>query len=574
MTAIAPHTAYFSMEIAVDQQLYTYSGGLGYLAGSHMRSAHDIGIPMTGVTILWRNGYGEQRIDDDINKVELAYSQRPTDFLEDTGVTVNVSIFGEKVAIKAYRLNPTTFGTVPIIYLSTDVAGNSEYAREWTSILYGGDDGARVAQETILGVGGVRALRALGIQVDTFHMNEGHALPLAFELLRENNQDIDAVRNQVVFTTHTPVAAGNEVHPGELLEEGGFLVDTPLPEATKLGGEPFSVTAAALKLSRIANGVSQLHGAVANNMWDHVENRCPIIAITNGVNQPYWQDSGFRTAQTPTDYRARKLALKQELLPQLITEPGKDFDPNRLTLVWARRFTGYKRADLMFRNPARMEALLRSGKLQILAAGKFHPKDTSGREAMEKLIGLAKKYPNMAVLPNYELELSYQLKCVADVWLNNPRRPKEASGTSGMSAAMNGALHLSTHDGWAVEGTFHGVNGYLINPGEHAYTTTDEQDEADYQSLMSILEDEIIPTYYETPRHWGTLMQRSAESVCSTFNTHRMVMEYFNRMYIDHEPFQQGLQPDLAAVGGQQLYPAESASADDMVYGLKQPAVV
>lgn len=568
MTAY-PHTAYFSMEIAVDQQLYTYSGGLGYLAGSHMRSAYDLGFPMTGVTILWNHGYGEQHINDD-NTVTLKYSKRPTDFLTDTGVVVNVSIFGEDVKVKVLRLEPDTFGTVPILYLSTDVDGNSEHAKEWTSILYGGDDGARVAQEIILGVAGMRAIRALDIPIDTFHMNEGHALPLAFELLRENNQDIDAVRKQVVFTTHTPVAAGNEIHPAKLLNESGFFVETSYEQAVKLGGEDFSVTAAALKLSRIANGVSQLHGDVANNMWATVEGRCPIIAITNGVNQPYWQDLGFKVAQSPVDFRARKLALKQELLSQLV-DPNKDFDPTRLTLVWARRFTGYKRADLMFRDMARMEALLKSKKIQILVAGKFHPKDTSGRDAMQKLIGLAKQYDNMAVLPNYELELSLKMKCVADVWLNNPRRPKEASGTSGMSAAMNGALHFSTHDGWAVEGTFHGINGYLINPGEHHYTTQDQQDEADYQSFINTLENDIIPTYYDDADTWGTMMQRSSESVCSYFTTHRMVMEYFNRMYIDHEPFKQKLQDDLLSIGGQQQdnhqpYPAESS--------VKEPAAV
>ncbi len=545
MSTSHPLTAYFSMEIAVDQALYTYSGGLGYLAGSHMRSAYELGLPMVGVTILWKNGYGEQSIDPQTGEVSLHYSPRNNDFLTDTGVVVDVTIFNEPVKIKVFRLESETFDTVPILLLSTDVEGNSEHAKKWTDVLYGGDEGARVAQEVILGVGGMRAIRALSLPVEVFHMNEGHALPMAFELLREENQNIEAVRRQVVFTTHTPVAAGNEIHPADLLKDGGFFVETPKEEAIKLGGENFSVTAAALKLSRLANGVSQLHGQVANDMWKDVEGRCPIIAITNGVNQRYWQDRWFAISSKSSDYLARKAELKEDLLPKLINDPTKKFDPKRLTLVWARRFTGYKRADLMFRDAKRMDALLRNGKVQLIVAGKFHPKDTSGRDAMEWLINKAKSYPNMVVLPNYELNLSYDMKRVADVWLNNPRRPMEASGTSGMSASMNGALHFSTHDGWAVEGTLHGINGFLINPGEHDYDTKEQQDEADYQSLMNCLENEIVPLYYGNTKRWGQMMRRAAQTAACFFTTHRMVLEYFNRLYMDHHPFEQRLHDDL-----------------------------
>ena len=281
-----PNVAYFSMEIALDQSLSTYSGGLGFLAGSHMLSAGYLQLPIVGVTMLWSYGYYDQRIDQK-GQVEVAYIRKYYDFLTDVGVSTTVDIFGEKVKIKAYRVEPELFGACPVYLLTTDVDGNSEWAKSISHKLYDGNEKIRIAQETVLGVGGIRILQAVGYKFDVVHMNEGHALPAAFELLNQNKGDLNAVRKQTVFTTHTPVAAGNEVHWVDTLMDGGFFAGCSRETAVELGGENFSLTVAALKMSRIANAVSQLHGLVANKMWEWVEDRCPIRAITYAVDLHY-----------------------------------------------------------------------------------------------------------------------------------------------------------------------------------------------------------------------------------------------------------------------------------------------
>src|SRR5574344_133266 len=284
-----PNVAYFSMEIAMDQSLSTYSGGLGFLAGSHMLSAGYLQMPMVGVTMLWSYGYYDQRIDHS-GQVEVAYIRKYYDFLTDIGVSTEVEIFGEKVKVKAYRVEPELFGTCPVYLLTTDVEGNSEWAKSISYKLYDGNEKIRIAQETVLGIAGVRILQKVNYKFDVIHMNEGHALPAAFELLSQFKGDMNEVKKRTVFTTHTPVAAGNEVHGVDTLLEGGFFAGATRETAVNLGGENFSLTVAALRMSRIANAVSQLHGLVANKMWEWVDGRCPIRAITNAVNLNYWQD--------------------------------------------------------------------------------------------------------------------------------------------------------------------------------------------------------------------------------------------------------------------------------------------
>ncbi len=541
-----PNVAYFSMEIAIDQSLATYSGGLGFLAGSHMQSAGYLQMPMVGVTMLWSYGYYDQRIDHN-GEVEVAYIRKSYDFLTDLNVKTTVDVFGEKVTIKAYRVEPEFFGTCPVYLLTTDIEENSEWARKISHKLYDGDEKIRIAQETVLGVGGVRILQAVGYKFDVIHMNEGHALPAAFELLRQYNGNLNEVRKRTVFTTHTPVAAGNEVHWVDTLMEGGFFAGCPRDKAVSLGGENFSLTVAALRMSRIANAVSQLHGLVAKKMWDWVQGKCPIKAITNAVNLHYWQDERIANAQKPQELLDAKIEMKKDLCQYISDNCGKRFDPNVLTITWARRFADYKRAWLILMDKPRIEKLLNENKVQLVFAGKFHPDDKMGKEMFNKILKESQTMKNVAVLPGYELALSAKLKKGSDIWLNTPLRPFEASGTSGMSANMNGALHLSILDGWAVEGTWNGINGYTVEyPGLDDDIPWEERHWKDHKRIMDILENEIIPTYYENPTEWARLMRQALRTSEAYFNSDRMVVEYYNRLYkpIAHAGQEAGMEED------------------------------
>jgi len=526
-----PKVAYFSMEIAIDQSLATYSGGLGFLAGSHMQSAGYLQMPMVGVTMLWSFGYYDQRIDQTGN-VEVAYIRKYYDFLTDLNVSTTVKVFDEDVIVKAYKVESELFGTCPIYLLTTDVEGNSEWARKISHKLYDGDEKIRIAQETVLGIGGVRILQAVGYDFDCIHLNEGHALPAAFELLRQYNGDLKEVRRKTVFTTHTPVPAGNEVHRVEILSECGFFSGCSKETAIELGGEDFSLTVAALRMSRIANAVSQLHGLVANKMWDWVKDRCPIKAITNAVNLHYWQDARIANAKSDQELLDAKYEMKKDLFQYISDTQGKRFDPNVLTITWARRFADYKRAWLILMDEQRIEKLLNENKVQLIFAGKFHPDDTMGKETFNNILRKSYNMKNVVVLPGYELALSAKLKKGSDIWLNTPTRPLEASGTSGMSANMNGALHFSTYDGWTVEGTFPGINGYTIEyPGLDDDIPWEERHWKDHRCMMNTLENEVIPTYYENKQEWARLMRQAMRTAEGYFNSDRMVIEYFNRVY-------------------------------------------
>ncbi len=555
-----PKVAYFSMEIAMDQSLSTYSGGLGFLAGSHMQSAGYLQMPMVGVTMLWSYGYYDQRIDHEGN-VEVAYIRKYYDFLTDLDITVDVETFGETVKVKAFRVEPKLFGTCPVYLLTTDIDGNSEWARKISHKLYDGDEKIRIAQETILGIGGIRVLQAAGLDFDVVHMNEGHALPAAFELLRQFNGDMEAVKRKTVFTTHTPVAAGNEVHWVDTLMQGGFFSGCSRERAVELGGENFSLTVAALRMSRIANAVSQLHGLVANKMWEWVDGRCPIRAITNAVNLHYWQDDRIKNAQTFDDLLNAKVEMKKELFKYIADTAGKRFDPNVLTITWARRFADYKRAWLIFMDKERILKLLNANKVQLIFAGKFHPDDVMGREMFNKILHTSYELKNVVVLPGYELELSARLKKGSDIWFNTPLRPFEASGTSGMSANMNGALHFSIYDGWTVEGTFNGINGYTVEyPGLDDEIPWEERHWKDHDCIMNILENQIIPTYYNNKQEWARLMQQAIRTAEGYFNSDRMVIEYYNRIYkpIAHEELNGNLKGEIGKT--------ESPSSDAWTY--------
>lgn len=526
-----PNVAYFSMEIAMDQSLSTYSGGLGFLAGSHMQSAGYLQMPIVGITMLWSYGYYDQRIDH-TGQVEVAYIRKYYDFLTDLDIYTEVETFGEKVKVKAYRVEPNLFGTCPVYLLTTDVEGNSEWARSISYKLYDGNEKIRIAQETILGIAGIKILQTVGYNFDVIHMNEGHALPAAFELLRQYNGNLEQVKRKTVFTTHTPVAAGNEVHWVDTLIQGGFFAGCPREKVVALGGENFSLTVAALRMSRISNAVSQLHGLVANKMWEWVDGRCPIRAITNAVNLHYWQDPRIGEAKTATELLKAKRDMKVELFKYIADTAGKRFDPDVLTITWARRFADYKRAWLILMDKDRLNKLLDANKIQIIFAGKFHPDDVMGREMFNKILHRSHTLKNVVVLPGYELALSARLKRGSDIWLNTPLRPFEASGTSGMSANMNGTLHLSIYDGWTVEGTFDGINGYTIEyPGLDDEMPWEERHWKDHECVMSKIENEIIPTYYDNKEEWARLMRQAIRTSEAYFNSDRMVIEYYNRLY-------------------------------------------
>jgi len=529
--------AYFSMEFAIHQALKIYSGGLGFLAGSHMRSAYDLQQNIIGVGILWSYGYYDQERDEDRNLV-AKFRRKRYYFLEDTGISVTVNINGKNVVVKALLLPSETFSTAPMLLLTTDVEENDYLSRTITHKLYDHNTETRIAQEIVLGIGGVKVLEALEQTIEVYHMNEGHSLPMVFELMHKY-KDIEQVRQKVVFTTHTPEKAGNEEHDINLLCKMGFFNSLPLEtvrEITGIYGDMFSLTVGALKLAKIANAVSKIHCDVSNKMWSHIEGRCPITYITNAQNRRYWADKGLlRALDEHEDYEleSRKKHLKRMLFIEVANQTGKMFDPNILTIVWARRFAEYKRPGLLKYDLERFERFVNNAKypVQIIWAGKPYPFDTQAINLFNELNYISRSYKNVAVLVGYELGLSMMLKKGADVWLNTPRITREASGTSGMSAAMNGAINLSVADGWHPEYSIEEVNSFTIAPVS-SELSLDEQDRMDNENLMNILENQVAPIYYDNQERWIEMMKRSLTDVIPAFDSGRMAHQYYNKMYI------------------------------------------
>ncbi|WP_044419481.1 alpha-glucan family phosphorylase [Halarcobacter anaerophilus] len=528
--------AYFSMEFAIHQALKIYSGGLGFLAGSHMRSAYDLKQNLIGVGMLWSYGYYDQGRDED-RYLKIEFIRKRYYFLEDLNITVSVDINGKEVFVRAYLVPSELFNCAPLILLSTDIPENDYLSRTITHKLYDSNSETRVAQEIVLGVGGTRVLEELGINPEIYHMNEGHSLPMAFELYQKF-KDINEVKKRVVFTTHTPEKAGNEEHKITFLSKMGFFGQTPLEEVRKITGikkEKFSLTVGALKMSKIANGVSKIHGDVANDMWKEVENRCKIISITNAQNRRYWVDKSLlRALDEHEDFElaARKKHLKRMLFDEVANQTGKMFDPEILTIVWARRFAEYKRPGLLKYDLQRFENLINNQKypIQIIWAGKPYPFDSQAINIFNEITHMARSHKNIAVLVGYELDLSMKLKKGADIWLNTPRVTREASGTSGMSAAMNGAINLSIADGWHPEFCREGVNSFTI-PTEGRGLSIEEQDRLDNKNLMDILENKIIPLYYDNKKEWLDIKKNSISDVIPAFDSGRMVHEYYTLMY-------------------------------------------
>lgn len=528
--------AYFSMEFAIHQALKIYSGGLGFLAGSHMRSAYDLGQNVLGVGILWSYGYYDQARDEDRN-LKVEFRRKRYYFLQDLGITVEVVINGKPIKVKPFLVPSEIFNTAPIILLSTDIEENDYLSRTITHKLYDANEETRIAQEIVLGIGGAKTIEALKINPDIYHMNEGHALPLVFEL-HNKYKNFDDIKKKVVFTTHTPEAAGNEEHNLTLLHKMGFFANISIEKVKEFMGtnnDSFSLTVGALKAAKIANGVSKLHSQVACKMWSHIENKCDIVHITNAQNRRYWVDKGLLKAlDEHEDYEleARKKHLKRMLFDEVANQTGKMFDPNILTIVWARRFAEYKRPGLLKYDFQKFLELVNNKDMpiQIIWAGKPYPFDNGAINIFNEISYISRNLKNVAVLIGYELNLSKMLKKGADIWLNTPRITKEASGTSGMSAAMNGAINLSTIDGWHPEFEKHGVNCFTI-PAVDYHLPIEEQDYLDNKSLMDILSNEVIPMYYKNHSQWMSIMKNSMLDTLNAFDSARMAHEYYVKMY-------------------------------------------
>jgi starch phosphorylase len=531
--------AYFSMEFAVHQPLKIYSGGLGFLAGSHLRSAYDLRQNMIAVGILWKYGYYDQARNQD-QTLQVQWNEKIYSFLEDTGIKFQILIHDHPVWVKVWYLNPETFQSAPLFLLSTDVPENDYVSQTITHRLYDANVATKVAQFILLGVGGAKLIDELGFRPDLYHLNEAHGVSAAFYLYKKFGNSLEEVRKHLVFTTHTPEEAGNEKHDMQLCYKMSYFCGLSIEEVrgiTGLGGDDqFNHSLAALRMARLSNGVSQLHGDVSQKMWSKHDSICPIIAITNAQNWRYWADKQlYRFADDHEDERFddRKRHLKKRAFEVIADQTGKLFNPDVLTVVWARRFAGYKRAELLTRDIQRFEALMNHPKfpVQFVWAGKPYPVDYPAISDFNHLVHLSKKYKNMAVCIGYELALSKRLKQGADIWLNNPRVPREASGTSGMTAAMNGAVNFSTNDGWIPEFINSGNNGFVVPPVDYTNMHVQDQDEYDLNKMYEMLENQIIPLYYGQRDTWRQIMKNGMKDVRFQFDANRMAHEYYEKLY-------------------------------------------
>jgi glycogen phosphorylase len=545
------------MEIAIDPRMPTYSGGLGVLAGDTLRSAADLGLPMAAFTLLHRKGYFQQHLDANGVQSEDVQPWNPADFCTEEPARVSVSVEGRAVAVRAWRydLVGRAGHVVPIYLLDTDLDGNSGWDRGLTDHLYGGDTNYRLEQEIVLGMGGPRMAKALGLTVNVYHMNEGHAALLTLALLERemaggpagapSEAEIDLVRRQCVFTTHTPVPAGHDRFSTEqAVRILGSERTARLEKLRCFEDGMLNMTLLALRFSRFANGVAMQHAKVSSKMFPEFK----INSITNGVHAPTWVSEPIQQlldAHIPVWRRdnlylrnaidlpldqllAAHARAKEELLAEVGSRTGMVLNPRVLTLGFARRAATYKRASLLLTDPARLVKIAAAaGGLQIVYAGKAHPQDEPGKALIQSVVARAGKLSNdvlrIVYLEDYGWNLGAQLTAGADVWVNTPRRPYEASGTSGMKAALNGVPSLSILDGWWIEGCMEGLTGWAIEDG------ADDVAEAD--SLYRKLESAVVPLYLDAPENWARLMRTTLAYNGSYFNTNRMVKQYSRNAY-------------------------------------------
>ena len=553
--------AYFSMEVAADPRMPTYSGGLGILAGDTLKSCADLKIPLVAVSLLYSKGYFDQKLDEWGNQQEFPVAWEPSRFVRLLPITVRVPIENRSVVVRAWQYDITGYTgySVPLILLDTNVDENAPPDQELTAFLYGGDERYRLAQEIILGMGGVRMLRALGYnQLERFHMNEGHASLLVLELLRERRGqgaeewDFHGVRSRCVFTTHTPVPAGHDQFSYDLVK--GVLGETiPVEMVQMLGGKNrLNMTLLALNLSRYVNGVAKRHGEVSQEMFPGYS----IDSITNGVHSFTWTCDSFKKlydrhiAGWVNDPFSLRYAVsipkgeiwdahveaKGRLIDEVHRRTGMSLKPDMLTIGFARRATLYKRADLVFSDPGQlMEIASTVGPIQFVFAGKSHPKDDPGKDLIRRVFHFARQLKDqipIAYLENYDMELGKLLTSGVDLWLNTPLRPLEASGTSGMKAAHNGVPSFSTLDGWWIEGHIEGVTGWSIGPGPQDLHRQDAANEQDARELYHKLRTVIAPMFYRDRDRWIDIMRQAIAFNASFFNTHRMVQQYAANAYV------------------------------------------
>ena len=566
--------AYFSMEIAISPEMPTYSGGLGVLAGDTLRAAADMGLPLAAVTLAHRKGYFRQHLDANGVQTEEEQPWSPESMLASEQVVVTITVEGRPVSIKAWRydMQGVTGHTIPIYLLDTNLEENDPQDRMLGDHLYGGDGDYRLRQETVLGMGGARILAALGYQPTVYHMNEGHAALLAVALLEQylygrsfdsvSGSEVDAVRQKCVFTTHTPVPAGHDRFSSE--QAYRILGKDRAATLERLGcfhDGLLNMTYVALRFSRFVNGVAMQHGKVSRAMFPDYT----IDAITNGVHAATWTSAPFLAAfdrhlprwrqdnvtlryaiDIPEEEIAEAHAeSKRALLSAVKQRTGQELNQDIFTIGFARRAATYKRADLLFTDPDRLVRYAKEfGGLQIIYSGKAHPADDPGKAKIRHVIELAKQLNSdklqIVYVENYAWDLGALLTSGVDLWLNTPKRPYEASGTSGMKAALNGVPSLSILDGWWIEGWIEGVTGWAIE--DH------EEDAGEANSLYEHLEQVILPLYYRQPEQWRRIMRSTIALNGSFFNTQRMLEQYVTNAYFPEAPvahYAEALEPVL-----------------------------
>jgi starch phosphorylase len=545
--------AYFSMEIALTGDIPTYSGGLGVLAGDTIRSSADLRIPLVAVTLISRKGYLKQEITREGKQIEHPVEWTPSKFMNELAPRVRVQIQGREVRIKAwlYDNQSLTGGLVSILFLDTDVEGNTPEDRGITSFLYGGDERYRLKQEIVLGIGGVKMLEASGFKVRKYHMNEGHSSLLTLELLRKNEMSLDKVRDLCIFTTHTPVEAGHDKFPYDIVHETmGEII--PLETLKRLGGQDrLNMTRLALNLSKYVNGVAKRHKDFSLKLFPGHH----ISAITNGVHSFTWTCDSFRKlydkylpgwANEPEllvrvdgipdeEIWEAHIEAKEKLVDFVKQKANVNLDRDVLTLGFARRATEYKRPNLLFSDLEKLREINSKGRMQTILAGKAHSKDWSGKQLIEEVYGYVEKLRNVmkiVYLEDYDMQMAAKLTSGVDVWLNTPLPPFEASGTSGMKAAHNGVINFSVLDGWWIEGCVEGVTGWAIGPSPDEPVKEDERRRRELEDLYNKLGYLIIPTFYKKRDDWIHMMENSIGKVAYYFNSHRMMRRYVTEAYL------------------------------------------
>jgi starch phosphorylase len=542
------------MEIGLMNEIPTYSGGLGVLAGDMIKSSADLKLPLVGVTLLNKKGYFRQEITKDGKQIEHPVAWDPSKFMELLPIETKTKIQKRDVCVKAwlYNLQSLTGGAVPVLFLDTDIEGNLTEDKEITSFLYGGDEKYRLKQEIVLGIGGARMLDALGLNIRKYHMNEGHSSLLTLTLLKKHEMDIERVREHCIFTTHTPLEAGHDKFSYALVQEIMEEV-VPIDALKEVSGnwQVLNMTRLALNLSKFVNGVAKSHKVTSRMLFPGFE----IQSITNGVHSYSWTSESFRElydrnmpgwANEPEllvrvdgisdeEIWQAHMETKRVLIDYVNKMTNVSMDYNTLTIGFARRATGYKRPTLLFSDLEKLKEIIKKGKIQIVFAGKAHPMDEMGKSLIQEIFSYKeklKKEIKIVYLEDYDLALAARLISGVDVWLNTPLRPLEASGTSGMKAAHNGVINLSVLDGWWIEGWMEGVTGWAIGPHPDEPLSNDETNARELDDLYNKLEYIIIPTFYQKKSEWIRMMKNSIGKIAYYFNSHRMMRRYVTEAYL------------------------------------------